>query len=109
MSSLKIQISHIDTEERKAAAVVAALTYITKTQRYRCRFWRGCVARKRLKDRSDFSIMVKFPEEKRWAAQAIINFAKNAFPAVKITEQLPELGQRYVLVLVEIYKNKGCT
>lgn len=64
------------------------------------------MARKRMKDRSDFSILVKFPEEQRAAAMPIINFAKKAFPAIRITEQLPEDGQRYVFVLMEITSHK---
>lgn len=60
------------------------------------------MSRKRMKDKSDFSILVKFPERLRSSALLVIRFAKTTFPAVKITEQLPEEEQKYTYILIEI-------
>lgn len=64
------------------------------------------MARKRMKDRSDFSILVKFPEEMKSAAMLVVTFAKKTFPAIRITEQSPEENQRYFYILLEIAKCK---
>ena len=60
------------------------------------------MSRKRMKDKSDFSILVKFPERLRSSALVVIRFAKTTFQAVKITEQLPEEEQKYTYILIEI-------
>ena len=64
------------------------------------------MARKRLKVRADFSVMIKFPEEMRWLATKFVEFGKKVASSVRITEQLPSDGQRYVVVLLEIGDRK---
>ena len=64
------------------------------------------MGRKRIKDKSDFSITIKFPEDMQASAQQILAFVKHSFPAVAVTEYPPEGEQRYFYMLVEIVRKK---
>ena len=60
------------------------------------------MGRKRLKDNSEFSCLIKFPARFRPAAMVIKNFIINLYPAADIIEQEPEGEQKYFYVLLKI-------
>ena len=65
------------------------------------------MARKRMKDKSDFSILIKFPERLRASALLVLGKVKEEVPVITITEQLPEGDQKYTYILVEMSSHQG--
>lgn len=60
------------------------------------------MARKRLKDKSDFSVTIKFPARYRAEAMKILNVITFIHKNASFTEQTPENQQEYFYVLVQI-------
>lgn len=60
------------------------------------------MARNRIKDKSDFSCLLKFPERLRPIALKILKFVTMLSPTAKVTEYEAEDNQKYTYILIQL-------
>ena len=64
------------------------------------------MARKRMKDNSDFSITIKYTPQFQKSAEKIIEFVQRIFAVADIETVFPEGDQRHIYTLIKLVKNR---
>lgn len=64
------------------------------------------MSRMRIKDNSDFSVVIKYTDPFRGLAAKVIDFVKRTFTTAIVTTYIPEGEQRQTYTVIEIAKKR---